>query len=100
MNIADIQVLGNNIVVKTAAPQKTTSFGLIIPDMAQERPDRGEVIAVGPGKKDPKGIFQPTTSKIGDRVMFGMHAGMMFTVEGEEYLTMSEDDIFGILTDE
>jgi len=72
--------------------KKKTAGGIIIPDTAKEKPQRGKVVAVGAGKKD-----EPMTVKVGDTVLYGKYAGTEITVEGDEYLIMRESDIFAIL---
>jgi chaperonin GroES len=69
-----------------------TASGIIIPDTAKEKPQRGTVLAAGPGKKD-----EPTTVKVGDTILYGKYSGTEITVEGQEYLIMRESDIYAIL---
>ncbi len=85
------------LVVRIEEKEKTTG-GIIIPDTAKEKPQKGEVIAVGPGKWDEKGKRIPPEVKKGDRVLFGKYAGNEIKVDGVEHLIMSEDDILGIIT--
>jgi len=85
------------LVVRIEEKEKTTS-GIIIPDTAKEKPQKGEVIAIGPGKWDEKGKRIPLEVKKGDRVLFGKYAGNEIKVDGVEHLIMSEDDILGIIT--
>jgi len=87
IGIAHVRVL-----VEAAPAEEKTSFGIIIPDTAKEKPQRGTVIAVGSGKKD-----EPMTVQVGDTVLYGKYAGTEITVEGKEYLIMRESDIFAIL---
>ena len=75
-----------------AAAEEKTAGGIIIPDTAKEKPQRGKVVAVGTGKKD-----EPITVKVGDSVLYGKYAGTEITIEGKEYLIMRESDIFAIL---
>jgi chaperonin GroES len=79
-------------LVEAAQAEEKTAGGIIIPDTAKEKPQRGKVIAVGTGKKD-----EPLTVKIGDSVLYGKYAGTEITIEGKEYLIMRESDIFAIL---
>jgi chaperonin GroES len=73
-----------------------TKGGILLPDSATEKPSRGEVIAVGPGKSD-KGVLSPLTVKVGDKVLFGKYAGTEVNVENEDVIVMREDDIMGII---
>jgi chaperonin GroES len=84
--------INDRVVVKPAAAEEKTTGGIIIPDTAKEKPQKGEVIAVGPGKEDNK-----MTVKIGDTVLYGKYAGQEITYEGNDYLIMREDDILVIL---
>ncbi len=87
-----IRPLADRVLVEPAAAEEKTAFGIIIPDTAKEKPQRGQVVAVGNGKKD-----EPLTVKVGDSVLYGKYAGTEITVEGKEYLIMREADIFAIL---
>lgn len=90
MSQVQFQPLADRVLVKAAAAEEKTAFGIIIPDTAKEKPQRGEVIAVGPGKKD-----EPMTLAPGDAVLYGKYSGTELTIEGVEYLIMRESDIFG-----
>ena len=90
MSTVQFQPLADRVLVKAAAAEEKTAFGIIIPDTAKEKPQRGEVIAVGPGKKD-----EPMTLAPGDSVLYGKYSGTEITIEGVEYLIMRESDIFG-----
>jgi chaperonin GroES len=92
-----IKPLGNRVVVQRSKAQ-TSKGGILLPDSAQERPREGEVLAVGPGKANEAGQVEPLTVKVGDRVLFGSYAGTEVKQDGEEYLILSEEDIFGILS--
>jgi chaperonin GroES len=87
-----IKPLADRILVKAAEAETTTSSGIIIPDTAKEKPQRGTVIAAGPGKKD-----EPVTVKIGDTVLYGKYSGTEIQLDGAEYLIMRESDIYAIL---
>lgn len=91
-NNVNITPLHDRVIVKPAAAEETTKGGIIIPDTAKEKPQRGTVIAAGPGKKD-----EPVTVKSGDMVLYGKYAGTEITVEGEDYLIMRESDILAIV---
>jgi chaperonin GroES len=84
--------IADRVLVKPAAAEEKTASGIIIPDTAKEKPMRGEVVAVGNGKKD-----EPMTVKAGDTVLYGKYAGTEITIEGTEYLIMRESDIFAVI---
>ncbi len=87
-----ITPLHDRVIVKPGAAEEVTSGGIIIPDTAQEKPMRGTVVAVGPGKPE-----EPTTVKVGDIVLYGKYAGTEIMIEGEPHLIMRESDILGIV---
>ena len=82
----------DRVLVEAAPAETKTSSGIIIPDTAKEKPQRGTVIAAGPGKKD-----EPVTVKTGDTVLYGKYAGTEITIEGVDYLIMRESDILAII---
>ena len=88
----NITPLHDRVIVKPAAAEVKTAGGIIIPDTAKEKPQKGVVIAAGPGKKD-----EPVTVKSGDNVLYGKYAGTDLTVEGVDYLIMRESDILAIV---
>lgn len=92
-----IRPLHDRVIVKRMEEERKTASGIVIPDSATEKPDQGEVIAVGPGKKDDSGKIIPMDVKVGDRVLFGKYAGQSVKVEGEEVLVMREEDIMGVI---
>jgi chaperonin GroES len=89
--------LHDRIVVRRIEPEERTAGGIIIPDTAKEKPQQGEVIAVGPGARDEGGKIQPLDVQAGDRVLFGKWSGTEVRVGGEDLLIMKESDIMGIL---
>lgn len=93
----NIRPLHDRVIVKRVEPETRTASGLYIPDAAGEKPDQGEVLAVGPGKHDDAGKLIPMDVKVGDRVLFGKYSGQTVKVDGEEYLVMREEDIMGVL---
>jgi chaperonin GroES len=95
-----IRPLHDRIIVKRVEAQRTTTSGIVIPDTAAEKPEQGEVIAVGPGRKDDSGKTIPMDVKVGDRVLFGKYAGQTVKLEGEELLVMREDDVMGVIEDD
>ena len=93
----NLQPLEDRIVVRPAEAEETTISGLVIPDTAKEKPQQGEVLAVGPGKRNDKGDFVTLNIKVGDRVLFGKYSGQTVKVDGEELLVMKEDDLFAVV---
>ncbi len=93
-----IRPLHDRVIVKRKEDERKTASGIVIPDSANtEKPDQGEVIAVGAGKKDDQGKLIPLDVKVGDRVLFGKYAGQTVKVDGEELLVMREEDIMGVV---
>ncbi|MGV3557074.1 co-chaperone GroES [Larkinella arboricola] len=88
----NVRPLADRVLVEPAPAEEKTAFGIIIPDTAKEKPQRGTIVAVGTGKKD-----EPLTVQVGDTVLYGKYAGTEITVEGKEYLIMRESDIFAIV---
>ena len=88
----NIRPLADRVIVEPAAAETTTASGIIIPDTAQEKPQKGTVVAVGHGKKD-----EPMTVNVGDTVLYGKYSGTEFKYEGGEYLIMREADIMAIV---
>ncbi len=89
--------LGDRVVVKRVQEDTKTAGGIIIPDTAQEKPQEGEVIAVGPGARDEKGDRIAPEVKAGDRILFGKWSGTEVKVDGQDLLIMKESDIMGVL---
>jgi chaperonin GroES len=89
--------LGDRVVVRRVAEEQKTAGGIIIPDSAQEKPQEGEIIAVGPGAHDESGKRIAPEVKAGDFVLFGKWSGSEVKIEGEELLIMKESDIMGVL---
>ena len=89
--------LHDRVVVRRIEEDERTKGGIIIPDTAKEKPQQGEVVAVGPGARDDKGVVQPLDVKAGDRVLFGKWSGSEVKIDGEELLIMKESDILGVL---
>jgi chaperonin GroES len=88
----NIRPLADRVIIEPAAAETKTASGIIIPDSAQEKPQRGTVVAVGPGKKD-----EPMTVSVGDAVLYGKYSGTEFKYEGGDYLIMREADIMAIV---
>jgi chaperonin GroES len=85
------------LVKRLEESEKTTAGGIIIPDTAKEKPQEGEVIAVGNGKRLDTGDVQPMDVKVGDRVLFGKYSGSEIKIEGQEHLILREDEVLGVL---
>lgn len=92
MTNINIKPLADRVLVEPAQAEEKTAAGIIIPDTAKEKPQKGTVVAVGPGKKD-----EPMTVKVGDVVLYGKYAGTELTVNGGNYLIMRESDIVAII---
>jgi chaperonin GroES len=93
----NLRPLHDRVVVKRVDQETKTSSGIVIPDSAAEKPDQGEVLAVGPGKKDDKGNNIALDVKVGDRILFGKYSGQTVKVDGNELLVMREEDIMAVL---
>jgi chaperonin GroES len=94
---AKIRPLNNRLIVKRIEEEERTSGGIIIPDSAKEKPQQGNVIAAGPGKRDESGKRIAMEVKAGDRVLFSKYGGTEVKLDGEEHLIISEDDVLAIL---
>ncbi|MCE1244219.1 co-chaperone GroES [Oryzomicrobium sp.] len=92
-----IRPLHDRVIVKRVEAERTTASGIVIPDSAGEKPDQGEILAVGPGKRDDSGKLIALDVKVGDRVLFGKYAGQTVKVDGQELLVMREEDIMGVV---
>jgi chaperonin GroES len=88
----NVKPLADRVLIEAAPAEEKTAFGIIIPDTAKEKPQKGTVVAVGPGKKD-----EPVTVKVGDAVLYGKYSGTELNVDGKEYLIMRESDIYAIV---
>ena len=89
--------LHDRVVVKRIEADQKTKGGIIIPDTAQEKPQEGKVVAVGPGGRDEAGKLIPIDVKVGDRILFGKWSGTEIKIDGEELLIMKESDIMGVV---
>ncbi len=92
-----LRPMQDRIIVKRLEEESKTAGGIFIPETAKEKPQKGEVVAVGNGKKTDDGKVIPLDVKVGEKVLFGKYAGTEIKVEGEEYLIMREDDILGVM---
>ncbi|HEY1058067.1 co-chaperone GroES [Limnobacter humi] len=93
----NIRPLHDRVIVKRLDSERTTASGIVIPEAAAEKPDQGEILAVGPGKRDDSGKLIPMDVKVGQRVLFGKYAGQTIKVDGKEVLVMREEDIMGVI---
>jgi chaperonin GroES len=87
----------DRVAVRLVEPETTTAGGIVIPDNAKEKPSTGDIVAVGTGRVLDNGTRVPLTVQVGNRVMFGKHAGQSIKVDGEEYTILREEDIFAIV---
>jgi chaperonin GroES len=93
----NIRPLHDRVVVKRIEEKETVQGGIIIPDTAKEKPQEGEVVAVGQGKRTDEGKLIPLDVKAGDRILFGKYSGSEIKLEGEEFLIIREDEILGVI---
>ena len=89
--------LHDRVVVRRLEQEEKTTGGIIIPDTAKEKPQEGEVVAVGPGARDEQGKLQPLDVTVGDRVLFGKWSGTEVKIDGEELMIMKESDVMGVI---
>ena len=92
-----LRPLHDRVIVKRIDSETKTASGIVIPDNAAEKPDQGEVLAVGPGRKNEKGELDAFRVKVRDRVLFGKYSGQTVKVDGDELLVMKEDDLFAVV---
>ena len=96
--MAKLTPLHDRILVKRIEEAETTRGGIIIPDSAKDKPQEGEVIAVGKGKSNEEGKVRPLDVKEGDRILFGKYSGTEIKIDGDEFIIMREEEVLGILT--
>jgi chaperonin GroES len=89
--------LHDRVVIRRLEQEEKTAGGIIIPDTAKEKPQEGEVVAIGPGARDEHGKLQPLDLKAGDRVLFGKWSGTEVKIDGEELMIMKESDVMGVI---
>jgi chaperonin GroES len=94
MNIRPLQ---DRVVVRRKEEETKSAGGIVLPGSAAEKPSRGEVLAVGPGKKKEDGSLMPVDLKVGDKILFGQYSGSTVKVDGEELLIMNESEVFGVI---
>ena len=90
--------LGDRVLVKRVEEESKTKGGIISPDTAKEKPQEGEVVSVGPGARDDKGVVQALELKAGDRILFGKWSGTEVKIDGEDLIIMKESDVLGVLS--
>lgn len=95
--ITSLRPLGDRVVVKPLAREAVTKSGIVLPDTAKEKPQEGEILAVGPGKVLDNGKRTTTEVKVGQRILFAKYSGTEVKIDGEEYLILRESDILGIV---
>ena len=93
----NLRPLHDRVIVKRLDQETKTASGIVIPDNVAEKPDQGEILAVGPGKKNEKGDLISLAVKVGDRVLFGKYSGQSVKVDGDELLVMREEDIMAVV---
>ena len=93
----NLRPLHDRVIIKRLDQETKTASGIVIPDNAAEKPDQGQVLAVGPGKRDESGKLNPPDVKVGERVLFGKYAGQTVKVDGDELLVMREEDIMAVV---
>ena len=93
----NLRPLNDRVIVKRLENETKTASGIYIPDNAAEKPDQGEVVAVGPGKRNDKGEQIALNVKVGDRVLFGKYSGQTVKIDGDELLVMKEEDLFAVV---
>jgi len=92
-----LRPLHDRVIVKRLENETKTASGILIPDNAAEKPDQGEILAVGPGKRNDKGDLVAVGVKVGERVLFGKYSGQTVKVDGDELLVMKEEDLFAVV---
>ena len=92
-----LKPLADRVLIKKIEAEDKTSGGIVLPDTAKEKPQQGEVLAVGPGKLDEKGIRQPMEVKVGEKVLFAKYSGNEIKLQGQEYLILREEEVLGIV---
>ena len=95
----NIRPLHDRVIVKRLEEERNTASGIVIPDTAAEKPDQGEIVAVGPGKTRDDGKVMPLDVQVGDKVLFGTYAGTTVKIKGDEFLVLREEDIIGVIED-
>ena len=92
-----LRPLNDRVIIKRLDNERKTASGIVIPESAAEKPDQGEILAVGPGKRTEDGKVLPVDVKVGDKVLFGKYAGQSVKVDGEELLVIREEEILAVI---
>lgn len=92
-----LKPLADRVIIRKLEAEEKTAGGIVLPDTAKEKPQQGEVLAVGPGKLDEKGTRQPMEVKVGDKVLFAKYSGTEVKIDGQEYTILSERDILAVV---
>lgn len=98
LSVSTVKPLGDRVFVKVSASEEKTAGGILLPDTAKEKPQVGEVVAVGPGKRDEKGARQDLEVNVGDKVLYSKYAGTDIKLGTDEYVLLSEKDILAIVS--
>lgn len=98
INVSTVKPLGDRVFVKVSASEEKTSGGILLPDTAKEKPQLGEVAAVGPGKRNDDGSFTELEVKVGDKVLYSKYAGTDIKLGGDDYVLLSEKDILAAVS--
>ena len=98
LSVSTVKPLGDRVFVKVSAPEEKTAGGLYLPDNAQEKPQVGEVVALGPGKRNDDGSRQELDIKVGEKVLYSKYAGTDIKLGTEEYVLLSEKDILAVVS--
>ncbi len=97
LKLTTVKPLGDRILIKVSVPEEQTEGGILLPDTAKEKPQIGEVIAIGPGSHKKDGSFQPIDVKVGDRVLYSKYGGTDMALDNEDYVLVSEKDLLATL---
>ena len=95
--MSKLRPLHDRVIIKRLEEERKTASGIVIPDTAAEKPDQGEVLAVGPGKRNDDGKLTPVDLKVGDKVIYGKYSGTPYTFDGEEYVIIKASDVLAKL---
>ena len=98
INVSTVKPLGDRVFIKVSASEEKTSGGILLPDTAKEKPQLGEVAAVGPGKRNDDGSFTELEVKVGDKVLYSKYAGTDIKLGGDDYVLLSEKDILAAVS--
>ena len=97
LSVSTVKPLGDRILVKVSEAEEKTAGGILLPDTAKEKPQVGEVVQVGPGKRDDNGVFQAMEVKVSDRVLYSKYAGTDIKLGGDDYVLLRESDVLAAL---